>query len=137
MWAYQSCGNFGLGGWCLRRYNSPVGTAAKIQRFALLVGGALVPAYRRGTIGRYARRSSHYVPTEDRWRRYGGPLLAVEINRMAWRKSSASGGESCVEVAAAKSSILIRDSKDPHGSTLTFSGPEWALFLACMHKRRT
>jgi hypothetical protein len=57
-------------------------------------------------------------------------LLVVKINRIMWRKSSTSGGEGCVEVAAAKGSILVRDSKDPHGPMLTFSGPEWTRFLA-------
>jgi len=64
----------------------------------------------------------------------GGPLVIVKSNRVAWRKSSVSGSENCVEVAAAEGSVLIRNSKDPHGPMLTFSGPEWAWFLARMHK---
>ncbi|HLH59501.1 MAG TPA: DUF397 domain-containing protein, partial [Streptosporangiaceae bacterium] len=47
-----------------------------------------------------------------------------------------SGSEGCVEVAAAARSILVRDSKDPHGPTLTFSGPEWARFVARLDKWR-
>ena len=66
----------------------------------------------------------------DPWRGYGGPLLVVKINRMMWRKSSMSGPEGCVEVAAAKGSILVRDSKAPHGPILKFSGSEWTRFLA-------
>jgi hypothetical protein len=74
-------------------------------------------------------------PTGRSLASYGGPLLTVEINRITWRKSDVSGGDACVEVAAARSSILVRDSKDPHGPMVTFSGPEWARFLARMHKR--
>nr|WP_067506208.1 DUF397 domain-containing protein [Actinoplanes sp. TFC3] len=38
-----------------------------------------------------------------------------------WRKSTKSGSESCVEVAvSAPESVLIRDSKNPHGAVLTF-----------------
>lgn len=64
-------------------------------------------------------------------------MLAVKITQMAWRKSNASGSDNCVEVAAARGSVLIRDSKDLHGPILTFSGPEWARFLARMHKKQT
>lgn len=116
----------------------PVGTATKIQRFALLVGGGVGVGL--SSWHDWPLRPTELAlcsPREDRWRRYGGPLLVVKINRMTWRKSGVSGSEGCVEVAAVRSSILVRDSKDPHGPVLTFSGPEWTRFLACMHKRRT
>ncbi|MBV9794127.1 MAG: DUF397 domain-containing protein [Actinobacteria bacterium] len=48
---------------------------------------------------------------------------------MSWRKSSKSSKEGCVEVASATRSILVRDSKDPHGPLLTFSGPDWTRFV--------
>jgi hypothetical protein len=48
---------------------------------------------------------------------------------LAWRKSTASGGGACVEVAKAEEMILVRDSKKPSGSVLTFSGVEWEAFL--------
>ncbi|MFC5745935.1 DUF397 domain-containing protein [Actinomadura rugatobispora] len=37
--------------------------------------------------------------------------------RIAWRKSSYSGGNGgdCIEVADLPTTIAIRDSKDPHG----------------------
>ena len=41
-----------------------------------------------------------------------------------------------MEVAAVRGSILVRDSKAPHGPMLTFSGAEWTRFLARMHKKR-
>jgi hypothetical protein len=59
-------------------------------------------------------------------------LPAVVIKEAAWRKSGASGQEGCVEVAAVTSSILVRDSKNPHGQMLAFSGQEWLWFLTRM-----
>lgn len=45
---------------------------------------------------------------------------------LAWRKSSASGGNgACVEVAEAKEMIFVRDSKDPDGTILAFSMAAW------------
>ncbi len=36
----------------------------------------------------------------------------------------------CVEVAVAAGGILVRDSKDPAGPVLAFTGGEWDAFLA-------
>lgn len=47
----------------------------------------------------------------------------------SWTKSSASGTGNCVEVQRAGASILVRDSKHPHGPQLTFTIAEWAAFL--------
>jgi hypothetical protein len=44
--------------------------------------------------------------------------------RIAWRKSSHSGGgNQCVEVAQIGATRALRDSKDPEGGHLTF-GPD-------------
>jgi Domain of unknown function (DUF397) len=52
----------------------------------------------------------------------------------AWRKSSFSGGAgglNCVEVALlAGGGAAVRDSTDPDGAVLVFTGAEWAAFLA-------
>ena len=45
-------------------------------------------------------------------------------------KSSHSAEGACVEVARHPNSVTIRDSKDPHGPTLTFTHPEWNACLA-------
>jgi hypothetical protein len=66
---------------------------------------------------------------------YGGPLLAVGFGDLTWRKSRASGNDNCVEIAAETSSILVRDSKNPHGPMLAFSGSEWVRFLARMDQQ--
>lgn len=48
---------------------------------------------------------------------------------LTWKKSTASGGGACVEVATTRETALVRDSKEPTGCILTFSGEEWRAFL--------
>ncbi|RZT76988.1 uncharacterized protein DUF397 [Micromonospora violae] len=52
-------------------------------------------------------------------------------DRMIWRKPSYSdnNGGACIEVAALGTSITVRDSKDPSGSTLRFTTGAWTSFL--------
>jgi Domain of unknown function (DUF397) len=47
-----------------------------------------------------------------------------------WRKSTASGGGNCLEVAVVDGSVLIRDSTNPGGVMLSLSPAAWAAFLA-------
>lgn len=50
-----------------------------------------------------------------------------------WRKSSyCNTGGQCVEVAQAGTSRLVRDSADPAGARLAFSGAAWAAFIRDM-----
>jgi Domain of unknown function (DUF397) len=51
-----------------------------------------------------------------------------------WRKSKASGGTNCVEVAVAAGSALIRDSADSRGPVLRVPTPAWSVFLASVHE---
>jgi hypothetical protein len=55
-------------------------------------------------------------------------------DRLQWRKSSLSyANGDCVEVARlADGQIGVRDSKDPAGPVLRFTGPEWAAFTAAV-----
>lgn len=46
-----------------------------------------------------------------------------------WRKSTFSESGNCVEVAFVAQAVLVRQSRDPSGPTLTFSKAEWAAFL--------
>lgn len=50
---------------------------------------------------------------------------------LEWRKSSYSGGNGeCVEFAvAASAAVAVRDSKDPDGALLRFSGAAWTAFV--------
>ncbi|MET7710658.1 DUF397 domain-containing protein [Micromonospora sp. NPDC005413] len=52
-------------------------------------------------------------------------------DRPVWRKSSYSdnNGGACVEVAELDTSIVVRDSKNPSGSTLRFKKGAWAGFV--------
>jgi hypothetical protein len=50
----------------------------------------------------------------------------------SWRKSTHSGGSGgeCIEVAANLPDLIpVRDSKDPHGPTLTFTPAAWTSFV--------
>jgi len=51
-----------------------------------------------------------------------------------WRKSTysdATGGQ-CVEVADTASAVLVRDSTDRDGGTLTFTARAWQAFAVSM-----
>ncbi|MEU4090942.1 DUF397 domain-containing protein [Streptomyces sp. NPDC026673] len=53
-------------------------------------------------------------------------------SRLAWFTSSYSGSEGgdCVEVAHAPGAVHVRDSKDPAGPALAFTGEAWTAFVA-------
>lgn len=54
----------------------------------------------------------------------------MDMSGAIWRKSSYSGanGGNCVEVAAARRTIAVRDSKDPDGPMLAFGPRAWERF---------
>lgn len=60
-------------------------------------------------------------------------MLAPELGRVTWRKSTYSGGGSgggdCVEFAELSYDIAIRDSKDPDGNALRFKPGAWIGFV--------
>ncbi|WP_084264806.1 DUF397 domain-containing protein [Actinomadura macra] len=75
------------------------------------------------------RKSSHSGDT-------GGEC--VELTTMPWRRSSYStgtGGE-CVEVAALRPAVAVRDSKDPQGPRLSFTGADWTAFTGTIKAGR-
>lgn len=51
-----------------------------------------------------------------------------------WRKSTHSGpnGGNCVEVAALRGNVAVRDSKDPDGPVLTFRPATWRAFTTAI-----
>jgi Domain of unknown function (DUF397) len=49
---------------------------------------------------------------------------------LAWRKTRYSvGNGDCVEIATARGSIVVRDSKNPVGPVITYPVDAWQLFL--------
>jgi hypothetical protein len=54
------------------------------------------------------------------------------IEAPRWRKStrSGNGGNTCIEVADnLPNCVLVRDTKDPEGGTLTFAPESWRAFI--------
>lgn len=59
---------------------------------------------------------------------YAGQVAAVVP--AAWRKSTRSYADGCLEVAALGDAVAWRDSTNPHAATLVMNRTEWAAFLA-------
>ncbi len=62
----------------------------------------------------------------------------MDLTGATWRKSSYSsnGGATCVETAMAGPVVAVRDSTDPDGPTLAFTGREWDTFLNLVKDQR-
>ncbi len=58
----------------------------------------------------------------------------MKTDNPAWRKSSYSGGSGgdCVEVAATATVIMVRDTSDRDGGTLTFTAATWRSFATSL-----
>ncbi|MVU83049.1 DUF397 domain-containing protein [Nocardia sp. ET3-3] len=57
--------------------------------------------------------------------------MKSELAQAEWFKSSRSaGGQDCVEIAfLSRGEVGVRDSKNPGGPALVFSGEQWDRFL--------
>jgi hypothetical protein len=56
-------------------------------------------------------------------------------NYTDWRKSSRSNGSGqCVEAACGESVVLVRDTTDRDGGTLTFSTQAWRAFTTSVRQ---
>lgn len=53
----------------------------------------------------------------------------MNLSGAAWRKSSRSGTNACVEVAVIDGKVAVRDSKDRGGPVLEFTPLEWDAFV--------
>lgn len=52
--------------------------------------------------------------------------MKMDLSRAAWRKSSHSGSQNCVEVAGSPpEAVAVRDSGDPAGPALVFAPGVW------------
>lgn len=57
-------------------------------------------------------------------------LTSDEFAGLAWRKARRSlGAGACVEIAAARDGVAVRDSKHPDGPVLLYTAAEWLAFL--------
>ena len=54
----------------------------------------------------------------------------LDPSRMAWRKSTRSVEDNCVEVAFIDGLVGVRDSKDRNGPVLLFTAAEWEAFTS-------
>lgn len=57
----------------------------------------------------------------------------MDLSSAAWRKSSRSGINGCVEVAVVDGKVAVRDSKDRRGPVLVFTLQEWEAFVGGIH----
>jgi hypothetical protein len=55
-------------------------------------------------------------------------MTTPDLSRAAWRKSTRSGANGCVEVADLDRVIAVRDSKNPEGPKLIFRARDWRAF---------
>lgn len=57
---------------------------------------------------------------------------------LIWFKSSYSGGNTteCVEVAALPDGTAVRDSKEPQGPRIAFTGEVWAGFVSALRRQQ-
>ncbi|MGH3321287.1 MAG: DUF397 domain-containing protein [Streptosporangiaceae bacterium] len=58
-------------------------------------------------------------------------MAVPDLSRVAWRKSSRSGGNggACVEVGPTGRAVAVRDSKDPQGPRLIVASAGWRAFV--------
>jgi len=56
--------------------------------------------------------------------------LSPTENSHGWRKSARCGSGTCVEVRRTENDFEVRDSKNPDGPVLRFTGAEWDAFMA-------
>jgi Domain of unknown function (DUF397) len=60
-------------------------------------------------------------------------MTIPDLSRAEWRRSSYSGTNgNCVEAAAARAAVAVRDSKDPDGPRLVFAPVAWRAFAAAV-----
>ncbi|MER5970603.1 DUF397 domain-containing protein [Streptomyces sp. NPDC002055] len=61
------------------------------------------------------------------------PIPNASTTGYDWFKSSYSSGDNtCVECANVPGVVPVRDSKDPHGPALVFTGEGWSSFIAAV-----
>jgi hypothetical protein len=69
----------------------------------------------------------------EQWR----ASVTAALDGAEWLKSSRSGpySDNCVEVAFVPGAVAMRDSKNPDGPVLLFTGDEWDAFVGGVKDR--
>jgi hypothetical protein len=52
-----------------------------------------------------------------------------DVEELAWRTATRSGGGNCVEVAPYKGMVAVRNSREPDGAVLVYTADEWLAFM--------
>jgi hypothetical protein len=55
--------------------------------------------------------------------------MVKPTERTDWQRSSFCANGACVEVARTDDRVLMRDSKDPEGTSISATTAEWAAFV--------
>lgn len=58
----------------------------------------------------------------------------TDLSGLTWVKATSSGVGECVEIAAARDNVAVRDSKHPQGPVLMYTRSEWRAFLDGVRK---
>lgn len=56
-------------------------------------------------------------------------LYSADLSTIAWRKSSFSASDNCLEVAQVSGGVALRDSKNSSRGPLLFTDDEWRAFV--------
>ncbi len=56
-------------------------------------------------------------------------MIAIDRDKLSWRKSTRSGDGNCVQVAVVDGIVLMRNSRNPDGELLAYTPSEWHAFL--------
>lgn len=56
-------------------------------------------------------------------------LYSADLSAAAWRKSSFSASDNCLEVASVSGGVALRDSKNSSRGPLLFTDHEWRAFV--------
>jgi len=56
-------------------------------------------------------------------------LIPATLGELSWRVARQCNGGACIRVASAGDTVVIGDSKNPHGPVLAYSRAEWSAFV--------
>jgi len=57
------------------------------------------------------------------------PLIPPTLGSLSWHTARRCDGGNCVRIASSADTIVIGDSKNPDGPTLSYTYAEWTTFV--------